>query len=480
MRPVIHNTAVRTDLSTSSEIPVETKIQSEEQLRPEDHQYPQFDVHGTLAFLNSTCSMFIEMKVLKEFTEGKIPDDPTSLSRIAMYALVHEPNVFRWLVGPRSGVTSLSFAFREMGDNMAERLAKLLEGNKSLTSLNLFNNNICDKGAIKLAEVLPDTALTSLNLHSNSIGDAGAIAIANALPYTKLTSLYLRECKIGDTGAIALANALPASKLTSFHFGPENSGNITAATAVVIADVLPYTSLTSLMLDRCKIGDAGAVALATSLQGNQNLTSLMLKSCIIGDAGTKAIATVLPGTALTSLDLGWFNKIGPEGAIALATSLRGNQKLTSLILDGSNIGDEGAEAIGNVLPHTALTSLNLRNNNINEKGAVEIATGLKNNKTFTTLYLFDRDTPQWTNSSAIKVIESKLKENQDNKRQKSLHKLNTFFSTQDSMRPALSYDVTEKILNYLFDKDLRNVQLTRKFPEGSMSAGSPDTNPTKI
>jgi hypothetical protein len=318
-------------------------------------------------------------------------------------------------------------------------------------------------------------------MESSNIGNAGAITIANALPKTKLTSLHFYSCNIRDAGAIAIANALPETKLTSLRLDGANN-NITAASATAIANVLPYTSLTSLLLGGCKLGDVGAIALATSLQGNQKLTLLALTAGNICEAGVAAIADVLPSTALTSLNLGWFNKIGPDGAKALATSLRGNQNLTSLILNGGNIGDDGAAAIADVLPSSILNLLNLRDNSINEKGAEAIATGLKNNETLTTLYLFNLDTLQWKNSSAIKVIEAKLEKNQSKKdndiRQNNLHKLNTAFNTPGSTRPDLSADVTEKILNYTSDKDLRSMLVTRNFPDVSMPAALPDTNTT--
>jgi hypothetical protein len=218
MRPFIrysvltHGSPVPSPLSVSG-IPFVPETYSKEQAHPVDRQPPPFDSRSADTFLN-TCDL--PLKILKDFTQGKIPSDEKSLSKIAMYTLQHEPNVFRWLIEPESRVPSLSFASCEMDDEQATNLAKLLQGNKGLTSLNLCGNNISAKGAKEIAQVLPSTALTSLNLESNNIGDEGASAIAEALPDTVLISLDLRWNTINIGGATAIAKAL------------KNNGTITA------------------------------------------------------------------------------------------------------------------------------------------------------------------------------------------------------------------------------------------------------------
>jgi internalin A len=87
------------------------------------------------------------------------------------------------------------YQLKQPVEALAERLRPLTR----LTSLNLWGNEIGDKGAAALAAL---TQLTSLNLRRNAIGDKGAAALA---ALTQLTSLNLVVNAIGDKGAAALA-----------------------------------------------------------------------------------------------------------------------------------------------------------------------------------------------------------------------------------------------------------------------------------
>jgi small GTP-binding protein len=224
-----------------------------------------------------------------------------------------------------TGLTSLNLWNNQIGDEGAMAIAAL----KGLTSLNLGHNQISAKGAMAIAAL---KGLTSLNLSDNQIGDEGAMAIA---ALKGLTSLDLWDNQIGDKGAMAIA---------------------------------ALTGLTSLDLGHNQIGAEGAMAIA-ALTG---LTSLNLGHNQISAKGAMAIAVL---TGLTSLNL-WDNQIGDEGAMAIA-ALKG---LTSLDLRSNQIGDKGAMAIAAL---KGLTSLDLRSNQIGDKGAMAIA-ALKG---LTSLYL---------------------------------------------------------------------------------------------
>jgi hypothetical protein len=259
---------------SAPETSIAPETHAKEQIRPADCEYPQFSNCGINAFYTS-CKL--DFQILKKFTEGILPADEKSLSTIAMYALQHEPDVFLWIIGHAN---SLSFTSHGMDDDQVAKLAKLLQGNKKLTSLTLSNSNISVESVKEIAQVLPSTALTSFNLVSSNLGNTGAAAIAAALPNTVLTSLNL---------------------------GGSNN-----------------------------IGVTGARALATSLRGNKNLTSLILYGNNIGNAGAEAIAGELPNTILISLDLRW-NNIREDGATAIAEALKHNGTLINLYLFDYNL-----------------------------------------------------------------------------------------------------------------------------------------------
>ena len=87
--------------------------------------------------------------------------------------------------GGHKNLFSVPYDFCEgnqIGATGAAALAKALEFNSSLTSLNLSDNEIKEKGAAALAKALKsNSSLTSLNLNANQIKDTGATALAKTL-----------------------------------------------------------------------------------------------------------------------------------------------------------------------------------------------------------------------------------------------------------------------------------------------------------
>ncbi|KAL0205983.1 hypothetical protein P9112_001290 [Eukaryota sp. TZLM1-RC] len=240
-------------------------------------------------------------------------------------------------------------------------LARALESNSSLTTLDLHNNQITDEGAGALARALESNCtLTTLHLENNKIADEGASALARALESNcTLTTLHLEDNKIADEGASALARALESN-----------------------------STLTTLYLEYNDITDEGASALARALESNSSLTTLDLKYNNITAEGASALARALESNCtLTTLDLK-YNNITDEDAIALARALESNSSLTTLDLQNNRIGHEGAIALARALEsNSSLTTLDLGDNYITDEGASALARALESNSTLTELNL---------------------------------------------------------------------------------------------
>ena len=106
----------------------------------------------------------------------------------------------------------------------------------------MFYNNIGDPGAIAIAKALEvNASMTSLDLRWNQIGDAGAAAIANAIAVNaSVTYLGLSSNKIGDPGAIAIAKALEVNaslKLETLYVDDAILGNPQLVAACRAKDV---------------------------------------------------------------------------------------------------------------------------------------------------------------------------------------------------------------------------------------------------
>ena len=130
--------------------------------------------------------------------------------------------------------------------------------------------------------------------------DARVVAYVLAVQGSQEYELRLGDNKIGAPGARHLAEAVRVCQSKSVR----------------------------LFLERNKkIGDDGAVALASAVRASNCLTLLHLTACNVGVAGTKALADAVGvSSSLEALQLEG-NKIGEEGAGALADAISASRAL---------------------------------------------------------------------------------------------------------------------------------------------------------
>lgn len=300
-----------------------------------------------------------------------------------------DPVLLNQIKNNDKSLTSLRLGGNQIGDKGAEHLANVLKTNTSLTSLYLGNNNIGEIGLGYLASALKiNTSLNSLDIWDNKIGNKGAEYLATVLKInTSLTSLTLYNNEINEKGAEYLTDALKTN--SSLTFLNLESNKIGEKGAEYLATMLKTNIyLTSLNITNNKIGEKGVEYLANALKQNNSLTSLNLWNNKIGEKGVEHVATALKtNTSLTSLNLR-NNEIGEKGVEYLTIMLKTNTSLTSLNLWANKIGEKGAEYLANMLKiNISLTSLNLESNKIGEKGVEYIATALKRNNYLTSFYL---------------------------------------------------------------------------------------------
>ncbi|CAE7658984.1 Nlrc3 [Symbiodinium sp. CCMP2456] len=126
-----------------------------------------------------------------------------------------------------------------------------------------------------------------------------------------------------DSGALALAPALGSCcRLYDLDLSGNGLGNRGAQAATSI--VQTSQSLRSLRLNQNRVGDAGALSLAQSLQSRASLLEeLSLKENFLGDAGAGHFAVALQSAPqLSTLDLDQ-NRFGRAGREALHLALEG-------------------------------------------------------------------------------------------------------------------------------------------------------------
>jgi Ran GTPase-activating protein (RanGAP) involved in mRNA processing and transport len=155
-----------------------------------------------------------------------------------------------------------------------------------------------------------------------------------------LKSLYVESCNLGNVGIDAIARGIRINpQLQALH---AQYNDITSVTELV--SMLSETScLEKLDLSRNYLGNTRTAVLFAALPNTKSLKTLELYDCGIGDGGLHSIAETLPQTGLTSIVLG-RNRIGDSGAIALGKVLP-KMSLKSISLDGNRIGHQGVRAL---------------------------------------------------------------------------------------------------------------------------------------
>jgi len=255
-------------------------------------------------------------------------------------------------------VKSIDCSSKGLGPASGAIIAKLIEGNTSLTSLDLstrsvtddltriVSNNLRAEGGKALAKALAfNTTLTSLDVSGGNVGKEGAIAIVKALEFNiTVTHLNFRYNNLRDDGAKAIAKML--------------EGNAT---------------ITSVNLSQNRFGVEGAKSIAAMLEVNTTVKTISLNWNNLGPEGGKAIAKMLEvNTTLTVLgllgsDRLGANDLGPEGGKAIAESLIGNTTMETIYLGGNNLGPEGGKAMARMLEfNTTLAKVTLGSNSMGD------------------------------------------------------------------------------------------------------------------
>ena len=267
-------------------------------------------------------------------------------------------------------LTSLDIYWNNIGNEGAKHLSQCLEKTK-LTYLNMDTTNIASEGIKLLSPNLEKTKLISLDMGNNNIGDEGMKYLA--LPNT-LTSLDTRCNNISSYGMITLSQNLPQTSLTLLDISGNNIGD---EGMMYLSQNLPQTSLTTLDIRSNNIGEEGMKCLFQNLR-QTSLTTLNIRGNKIGDEGMKCLFQNLPHTRLTTLNIS-YNNIGDEGMKCLFQNLR-QTSLTTLNIRGNKIGDKV------YLPYSNLTLLDISNNEINDEGVKRLFQHLHQSK-LTTLDL---------------------------------------------------------------------------------------------
>ncbi|MDJ0516543.1 MAG: hypothetical protein QNJ74_09905 [Trichodesmium sp. MO_231.B1] len=262
-----------------------------------------------------------------------------------------------------------------VGDEGASKIASLASHGYTprIKTYYLAGNCLTEKGAAELADALVgDRHAESLWLKRNPLKAGGVACIAKMLEQnTSLQTLDLVNVGMLDEGVKVLFASLRKNHTLRTLYIDANGISETGAS--YIADYFEYMKsenrkgLTGLFMAINRLGDAGAELIANAVAGYSHLSKLDLSSNRIQNAGLKVLlekCNTLPelvylgiGLYKSTSDMGELpNYFDGFGAELIADFIRSNNTLQILGLMDTNIREGGFEIIADALEknHTLL------------------------------------------------------------------------------------------------------------------------------
>jgi len=242
---------------------------------------------------------------------------------------------------PNINTANLSHIFAEWDEMSSPRildiLAKTLLGFRELRELDLSNNFLVQQSMDTIGFLLENTStLKTLKLDFNPLGTEGSLALSEALKNAKelkLHALSMEKCNIGDKGAVAISNAFEDMR-----------------------------SLREINFSWNDIKKQGIVSLCRGLAFNEKIQILKVEGNYINDpCAYSALAKVSRGLKYLSILACGDACLGNSGIKGILSSLGSSDHLLELHIEYNDVdqNDIGEDLIALILKHKALEIIDI-------------------------------------------------------------------------------------------------------------------------
>lgn len=227
-------------------------------------------------------------------------------------------------------------------------------------------------GVVPIKRLLHQLCTDEIRITHRNLNDIDCKAISNALLVNKtVTTLDLSNNLVTDKGALYLASAIVENDRVQVFVLAGNK--LAFNSAQIFAELLERSkSLTILDLSGNKIDDKACGILAEAVKNNETLQEFNLgQNELTENAGISLSDALKNNTKLERLSLSW--NLIRHGVVSIATAVSTNQALRILDLSWNGVDDLGVRALVTGLEtNTTLEDLNLSRNNISDSGFLEI------------------------------------------------------------------------------------------------------------
>ena len=264
---------------------------------------------------------------------------------------------------------SVSGLYRnKIGKNGILELAKLLENNRILSSLDLSMAEIRADNIQPMAKGLSrNHTLQMLNLTNNNIKSKGASLLIDACRSSHLEELHIACNHITDDVSSNFAKFLAENKTLTLLDISGNDLTIKFITAISLPLSSKDCFLQELDLSKNPIGEKGILPLAHAISTNTSLKKLNIAGCKIQAQGFVDFCDLLELNMNLVTLIAHHNPIRDEGATKMADVIRVHPTLKEIDLEVCEIGDPGSkELFSAAVVSSALEKISVKNNLIND------------------------------------------------------------------------------------------------------------------
>ena len=358
-------------------------------------------------------------------------------------------------------------------------LTQALSQVKSLTDLDLSNNNMTDKVVDALALAIENnSSLQRVNLRGNALRTNGIMKIAQSLSWnSRLKVLDICNNQITEDAADAIAIAFLSN--TSLEELYLDNNSLALGVKTLSATLKEISTLKILDLDNNNVPDDAADQLAAVVCNNKNLEKIFLMNNNLKLGAMKIFWALSKITTLTVLNLS-KNGMTEMVACSLAAAIESNRSLTTIKLSSNKLQTQGIITISQSLRKlSSLQVLHIDDNQITKAAANDIASVvLSNSCHLKELYLDDNDLQDGMieianalkNASAIQklvISDNNLSENVSDALAdalKSLHSLRVFAAMNNRLRikGILSIANSLSLLSGMTLLNIHNNEITKQ------------------
>ncbi|OHS93337.1 hypothetical protein TRFO_40391 [Tritrichomonas foetus] len=291
-------------------------------------------------------------------------------------------------------ISELNFSMTELNSINIKGLCPGLLANRTLTHLNLSNNNLKSKGTIAILKSLDHSSLIELRIASNSITDDSAPYFAQFLGTNEfIRILDLSGNELGYRFMSALGG--PLSLTCSLH---------------------------ELILNKNPLGGRGISAFGPFLAHNHTLQMLSVNGCLIDCNGFVEFCSDLErNNGLQILHI-QHNPLTDEGVIRLANVIKNHQSLREIDLEMVEMTDPGARPLFENLSTSNIETLSIRNNLVSD--GIYIEKMIQHNEKLMSLDIEYNDIDYKMNHVIMDIIKMNQKRWRRNEIQRIKYELN--------------------------------------------------------